>query len=95
MVLWIVGFTTVMVYDPDTGEQLEPTHYCKSRELKMYCARTTAQFCRPSLNTTKGSKRCVEGWKPIPDPLPTRINLYTGNRFICNKDGCISTRGES
>ena len=34
IILLIAGYVVV-------GDQgLEPTHYCESRELKMYCART-------------------------------------------------------
>ncbi len=65
IMLMLAGFTTVIVLNDD-GIELRPTHYCESRELKMYCARTTAQYCRPSNTTTRGSKQCVEGWELIP-----------------------------
>lgn len=45
---------------------IEPTHYCESREIKMYCAKTTAKYCYPVLETRLGSKKCEEGWKEIP-----------------------------
>ena len=85
----IAGFTVITVINPDTGEPLESTHYCESLQIKMYCARTTAQYCYPSLISRKGSKRCVEGWKEIPTQPPiTRTNNLAGNRFICDKTGC-------
>ena len=64
----IAGFSTYVVLD-DEGIPLNDTHYCESRNATMYCARTTAQYCRPSMDTTIGSKRCVEGWKLIPEIL--------------------------
>ena len=66
ILIMIASFTTYVVLD-DEGIELEPTHYCESRNATMYCARTTAQYCRPSMTTTIGSKRCIEGWKLIPE----------------------------
>ena len=67
ILLMITGFTTVIVLD-DKGVELEPTHYCKSIGIKMYCARTTEMYCYPKLDTRLGSKKCSEGWKEIPLP---------------------------
>jgi len=50
ILLIIVGFTTVVVID-DKGIELEPTHYCESIGIKMYCARTTEMYCYPKLDT--------------------------------------------
>ena len=98
----IAGFTTMIVLD-DEGIELEPTHHCESRWIKMYCVRTTSQYCYPSLDSSLGSKRCVEGWKEIPEDIPVDIpeditNLlpeinvrdYPANsRFVCSKIGCV------
>lgn len=63
----IVGFTYVNVFDSPEGIPLEPTHYCESREIKMYCNRlsSTGVTCYPT-EENRGYKRCSEGWKEIP-----------------------------
>ncbi len=66
ILVMIAGFSTYVVLD-DEGTPLNDTHYCESRNATMYCARTTAQYCRPSMTTTLGSKQCIEGWKLIPE----------------------------
>ena len=71
----IAGFSTYVVLD-DEGIPLNDTHYCESRNATMYCARTTAQYCRPSMTTTIGSKRCVEGWKLIPEVIEEPAQVY-------------------
>ena len=82
ILLIIVGFVIVPVFDDD-GIELEPTHSCESRELKMYCARTTAMYCRPSNSTTRGSKKCTEGWKLIPEPII--INETVNDPIVINE----------
>jgi len=95
VLLMIAGFTINAVYDPVTGDEFIPTHYCQSTSTKMYCARTTTQYCRPSLTTTKGSKRCLLGWKEIPEPVTVTTKVSSsgsgGSRFVCDKIGCTAT----
>ncbi len=70
---------------------IEPTHYCESRELKMFCARTTAKYCYPVLETRLGSKKCEEGWKEIPfiEEVKEIIQTSVGsNRLHCNNKEC-------
>ncbi len=83
----LAGFATIIVLD-DEGIELEFTHYCESRQLKMYCARTTAMYCRPSLNTTRGSKKCNEGWKLIPIAVPKEQYSGTQTGEVCNSQKC-------
>ncbi len=92
ILLMIAGFTINAVYDPTTGEPLELTHYCESIGIRMYCARTTAQYCYPVLGTRRNSKKCSEGWELIPEPIPSQlISLGGGSRFVCDKVGCTAT----
>ena len=71
-----------------------PTHYCESTQIAMTCARTTAQYCYPNLETRTGSKRCVEGWQEIPKEEETpqieniKYNIPSGGKHH-TKDGCI------
>ena len=90
VMLMLVGFTTVIVLD-DGGIELRPTHYCQSRELRMYCARTTAMYCRPSNTTNLGSKKCSEGWELIPEPIPKVIKAREGGSGageVCDSKVC-------
>lgn len=80
----IAGFTTIVVLD-DNGNELMPSHYCESLEIKMYCAKTTTQYCYPKLITRKGSKKCSEGWKEI--ILQTQTGL--GLKYVCNNNECV------
>ena len=90
LVLMIAGFTIVTVLDDD-GIELEPTHYCESRTIKMYCARTTAMYCYPKNNTRVGSRKCVEGWELIPEPIPKVIKVRKGGSGageVCDSKVC-------
>lgn len=83
----IVGFTTIEVFD-DSGIELEPTHYCESREIKMYCNRlsSTGVTCYPT-EETKGYKRCSEGWKEIPKEKKEETK---GKIEVCPPEGCYT-----
>ena len=87
---FIVSFAVVTVFD-EKGELLEPTHYCESRELQMHCARTTAQYCYPVDEALVGRKRCIEGWKYIPEVIEEPQQKYnlrsgTGSSHCTNLD---------
>ena len=71
----------------------EPTHYCESNDLMMYCARTTAMYCYPSNETRTGSKKCSEGWKEINiEDSPKIIEKIKYNNpsgeIHCTSKGC-------
>ena len=83
----IAGFTIVVVLD-DEGKELEPTHYCESRELKMYCAKVTEFYCYPSLETRLGSKKCNEGWREIPQEIQQIKQHPTKRDIHCTSKGC-------
>ena len=83
ILMMIAGFGTVAVLDND-GNELEPTHYCESREITMYCAKTTTQYCYPKLDTRLGSKKCEEGWKEIPQKIQTGMGI----KYVCSPEGC-------
>jgi hypothetical protein len=83
IILMIAGFTTVIVVD-DKGVELEPTHYCESLGIKMYCARTTEFYCYPKLDTRLGSKKCSEGWKVIPKQV---VQSYK-KIIVCDTEEC-------
>ena len=100
--LIIAGFTTITVTD-DRGIELESTHACLSKELKMYCDRLsgTGITCYPN-ELRIGYKRCSEGWKEIPEIIepepilqpeiklePIKIKESTSKRLHCNKDDCF------
>ncbi len=68
---------------------IEPTHYCESRELKMFCARTTAKYCYPVLETRLGSKKCEEGWKEIPFIEEVKEIGSGKATYHCNNKGCF------
>jgi len=87
IITMLLGFTTLVVID-DSGVELEPTHYCESKEIKMHCFRTTAMYCYPKENTRIGSKKCVEGWKEIVD-APISIRKSNALQFDCNHKDCI------
>ncbi len=90
ILLLVAGYVNVTVLDDD-GIELEPTHYCQSRELRMYCARTTAMYCRPSNTTNLGSKKCSEGWELIPEPIPKVIKVREGGSGageVCDSKVC-------
>ena len=82
----ITGLTTIIVLD-DSGEELDPNRYCESIGKKMYCAKTTAFYCYPSLETRIGSKKCSEGWKELPE-ISKSSNRGSGLVFHCNNKNC-------
>ena len=88
----ITGFTTIVVTD-EQGTELEPNHYCESRELKMYCDRlsSTSLTCYPN-ELRIGYKRCSEGWKEIPiiEIITPEQRISTNqNKLHCTQDGCF------
>jgi len=78
----IASFTTIVVLN-DSGEEMEPTHYCSSIGIKMYCSRTTDFYCYPKNTTRLGSKKCSEGWTEI--PIENIMISKTGEERI---EGC-------
>ncbi len=94
VLLMIAGFTTIAVINPETGEPMESTHYSESLGVKVYCARTTAQYCYPSLETRKGSRRSISGWKLIPEPVTVTTKVLGsggGREIVCDKIICTAT----
>ena len=92
IVLMVIGFTTVIVTD-DRGIELNPTHACLSKELKMYCDRLSASgiTCYPN-ELRIGYKRCSEGWEEIPEiiePELIKIKESTSKKLHCTNDGCF------
>ena len=89
IVLMVIGFTTVIVTD-DRGIELNPTHACLSKELKMYCDRLSATeiTCYPN-ELRIGYKRCSEGWVEIPTQSVQEYEISTSGRHHYNSDGCI------
>lgn len=81
IILLIAGFTYVGLPDK------EATHYCESREITMYCEKTTAYYCYPNKDTRLGSKKCDEGWKEIPIIIPQITT--SKNTMVCDSEDCI------
>ena len=79
----------LLVIIDNQGEEFKPNYYCESKLLKMYCSRTTAQFCYPVSDTRLGSKRCIEGWKEIPVIIENVINEFSSERIHCTSEGCV------
>jgi len=76
---------------------LEPTHYCESRQIKAYChsLSPTEKTCYTLPNNT-GGRRCTEGWQIIPfmpEEVPEKENVikskHNGKVSICNQENCI------
>ena len=65
----------------------EPNYACESLGIKMYCERTTAQYCYPSAETRIGSKRCLEGWKIISESFEKQS--VSADVFHCTNKGCV------
>ena len=63
---------------------IEETHYCESRELKMGCFRLSST--NKTCYNEDGGKRCTEGWKEIPtEPEITFSSSSSGKEYICPK----------
>ena len=87
----IASFTTITVLD-DSGEELEPTHYCESKEEKSYCfdvrdyGDKINYRCLYDSSNLKKYYSCPDGWKEIPIEVP--VQVHGGKREVCNSDGC-------
>lgn len=86
VLLMIAGFTYVEVTD-EFGTPLESTHYCESKQIKMYCDHLsgTGITCYPTTSRS-GYKRCTGGWKGIPQPTSS------ARRYVCDSKGCIEQK---
>ena len=85
IITMIAGFTVVGVIN------IEPTHYCESKQIKAYCTSVSPSgITCYTLPAKTGGKQCSEGWKEIPQ-IPIEIPLSgIGNsqRIVCDKEGC-------
>lgn len=68
---------------------LEPTHYCESRELVAHCVSLSdSGITCYTLPGKTGGKRCSEGWKElsVKQPIP---QTHSSNIIVCD-DECVS-----
>ena len=84
----IGGYTYVGTTDEFGIPINEATHFCESREIKMYCDRLSPSeiTCYPT-EARIGYKRCSEGWKEISTVIAT-IKSRNPNKIHCTNQGC-------
>ena len=77
---------------------IEPTHYCESREIKMYCSTLTKYYGLENgkcINPS-GNKLCRSGWEEIPKieeikKVEEFLPQSSSGNIHCTNKGCLAT----
>lgn len=90
-VLSVIVSLLVVIQGYQLVGDIEPTHYCKSRDLKMGCLRLSST--NKTCYNEDGGKRCTEGWKEIPEIYQITAPEHTDYKvskagWLCPPDKC-------